>query len=109
MTPAEALAVLQAIRPMIGIAPVVGVTGLDGNIGQIAVQGPMGVLNVALELVGPLPLEPDVLSGLAARAEAAMHDALRQFEGEAGRGFNDAGRGSLTVGSPGFSANDGWV
>lgn len=108
MTPAQALAVMLAVRPLLGAYGITGVDGLLGDVGQVSVMTPGGVVPVNLELSAPLPLSPDALIALAARAESQIRTVLAVNETDIGRGFNTDGRGSLVT-SSGYRANDGWV
>lgn len=107
MTRAQVLAVIELAVPFLaaGGHQVLYVTGLDNNVASLLVGSPLG----------PLPVEFTLPESWLADGpgvdviETHIRHALRPFEGEAGRGFNDAGRGALAVGSTGYSANDGWV
>jgi len=108
MTRAQALLTMQALLPLLQASGMQRVTvdGLDGDRGQLMVQTPVGVLPVIVTLPDVFPVAN--LTALLATTQAAVTTALRPFEGECGRGFNGR-RGKLAVGSPGYSANEGWV
>lgn len=110
MTRAQALITMQALRPLLvqaGQRDIRGIDGLDGDRGQVMVGTPSGgVLGVIVELPNVFPVA-DLITVLAA-VQGTIRSKLRPFEGECGRGFNGR-RGKLEVGSPGYSANEGWV
>lgn len=109
MTRAQALAQMVILRPLVegaGQYGITGIDGLDGDRGQFMVATPTGaVLAVEIDLP-PLPILNFV--PLVQAAQVAITRAMRPFAGDCGRGFNGR-RGFLAVGSPGFSANEGWV
>jgi hypothetical protein len=110
MTPAQVLAVMQALRPLIGTRVVAVGVGIEPDVGLLVVDTPAGhVLNVRLPLPGPVPLAADVLVGLAAWTESQIRTVLTPYETAAGRGFNSTGRGVLRPGERGFSASEGAV
>jgi len=106
MTPAQALAVMELLRPRIG-PNVVGVNGLEGDMGQVVLIGPAGFLSVAIPLPHPLPLTRAELVQLLASAESRIRALMSVYETDAGRGFSP--RGVQKPGEPGFSAGDGYV
>lgn len=107
MTRAQVLAVIEMAAPMLaaGGHRLLDVVGGDDNVATVLIATPVGPLPVMIVLPeswladGP---RVDVI-------ETEIRHALRGFEGDCGRGFNNAGRGALEIGSKGYRAGDGWV
>jgi len=109
MTRAQALITMQALQPLMtaaGLRDVIGVDGQDGDLGQLMIRTPVGVIAVLVPLPNAFPVA-NLIPVLAA-AQSSIRSSLRPFEGDCGRGFNGR-RGKLAVAPPGFSANEGWV
>ena len=109
MTPAQAKAVVEVILLRLSGLGIVGADGLPDDLGEVTVRTPAGgFVSLQVALPGPLPLPRAVLIALAAEVQRQVRYALAGFETDAGRGFNDAGRGSLQPGEPGAHAVEGW-
>lgn len=107
MTRAQALATMGTVRPLLAGYDIAGIDGLDGDLGQLMVRTPAGTVVAVAVPLGPLFPVANIVALLAA-VQATLRETLRPFEGDCGRGFNGR-RGKLMIGSPGFSANEGWV
>lgn len=111
MTPAEALAVMMELKPLLRAGVVTDVYGLEDGTGQLVLALPddVGSLAVVLNLPHALPYTFPELVDLLAQTESRIRDVLTPFESDAGRGFSDTGRSTLKPGVRGVSAGDGYV
>lgn len=78
-------------------------TGHLNDLGSISFTTPAGFVHTITFSLAGTPQE------VRARAEQQYRLVMRNFELDAGRGFNNSGRGALPIGSRGYRAENGWV